>query len=707
MIRQDRDTIQYLAAVCFFLFFLVGYSTPQPTLRTVAVVVAASALAAWIVRRMRSRRPILWPRPAIPIVVFVAWCFLLVWKSPLPLAGLERALTALVLVTGFLIVSDGLSGGWKPRIWENALFTFGVVFVVLELALWAVWYVNWWRGSGVWLSAPPIGYRATGLVLGHPNVLAGFLCIILPLILGRVLDADRRRRIAGWTALGILLLAGLYLTSSRSGWLACLAGLGATFLLSYGRRLVPRSRSLRSLAGGALIVLTTVVLVVAGMIYLLQRSQLTPGHASLQSPRAQIWRPALQIIASSPLAGHGIGSFPVLFAVQTGIPPGFATSHAHNALLQVAAETGFIGVLVVLWASVEVVRALLHAWPGPSRSDRIMLSAYIGGLLAASLHHVADFLFESAVYTAAFLVVLALVLRYLTGRDRFTVSRTLAMAGSLIALALYVVGSALVLRGGQIYWRGVASGRAGQWQVAATELCSAARTQPQNTLYSFQCGLALANLASSSGDLEALESAISIYRSALEMDPAWPVHWANLAALEWSSGRKTDAIAHMGVASEAAPGNAVLALNLGLYQEAASNDDAAVAAYRKAIQADPWLALRLGVVGSRGWNAALLAEADHLAGIGALSPTYAAWAELSSDPDGALSLFRDATRAEPMSAMAHAGLSIAEQEAGNSVAATEHMRVALALGGNDPTVVDAAGRLARLQGNEALATERI
>ncbi|MCJ7512526.1 MAG: hypothetical protein MUO23_06100, partial [Anaerolineales bacterium] len=47
------------------------------------------------------------------------------------------------------------------------------------------------------------------------------------------------------------------------------------------------------------------------------------------------------------------------------------------------------------------------------------------------------------------------------------------------------------------------------------------------------------------------------------------------------------------------------------------------------------------------------------------------------------------------------------QEAGNSVAATEHMRVALALGGNDPTVVDAAGRLARLQGNEALATERI
>lgn len=698
-----RPTLQFLAAVGFFLVLVVGFSTSQPTLRTAGILLTALAFVLWAFSWTRARSRLLLPRCAVPIFGLVAWCLLLAWRSAVPLAGLERALTALALAVYFLILSEGLRKGWRPRALEDAILTFAGVFVVIEIILWGVWNVQWWTSSGEWLSRAPIGYRATGLLLGHPNVLAGYLCLALPLALRHALEPARFRIRLGWTILGALFLFGLYLTSSRSGWLAGAAGLSVMVILHFSDRLKHLPSSAGSLAWRAATVVGIALLVTAALALLFRQTLLTPGHASLSSPRANIWGPATQIIAESPLLGQGVGSFPVHFAVKTAIPPGFATSHAHNLGLQILAEIGVVGLCWGLWIGFEIVRSLRREWRELAPPDRLAVSAYIGALLAAAVHHLADFLLEATLYAAALLTILALALRFGGQGDRVSVGRPVARAGALLVLAIYLVGGALTLKGSQAYWQGVAHGRAGEWGQAAEELCWAAAAQPRITLYTFQCGLALANL----GTPQNLDSAIAAYRRALELDPAWPVHWANLAAIEWAAGHGSEATANMRIASDAAPSNSFMALNLGLYLEAEADHAGAVAAYRRAIRADPWVTLRIGVEGSQAWQLALSEEAGFVTEYASQSPAFAAWAQWPSHREAARGGFLDAVRSEPLSAMAHAGLALAEQAAGDPIAATQQMRIAMLLGVFDPYVQHAAAQLSSLQGEEVLAQGRL
>jgi len=288
--------------------------------------------------------------------------------------------------------------------------------------------------------------------------------------------------------------------------------------------------------------------------------------------------------------GHGPGSFSTLFAQANQLPPGFSTSHAHNFLLQITAQSGLVGLGLILAAGVMLVITITSIYRRADAKERIQLSAYIGAGVAVTTHHLFDYLFESPAYTAAVLVLLALTLHQSKDRDNIAVTPRQGIIIFLPLLLLAVGGWSLASRGAFTYWRGISAARAEDYQLASENLCQAAEKNPDFSLYSFQCGLALAYLDDQAHDIHHLQEAIRAYEHGLSIDPFWPPHQANYAALLWAIGEQKDAIQELNFARDSAPRQSIFHQNAGMWLETLQRPEEAQSAYLKALESGPHLA---------------------------------------------------------------------------------------------------------------------
>ena len=438
--------LAYIISVFYLLVVVVGYSSVQPDLRYIALVFNTLLFTGWLVYRIRSKRPYNISMTIIPIVFFLALQAILIPFTPFPYAGAERVFLNLILIIGFIFVQGTLRGDWEIGTWENALLNIALVFTLIELALVGTWYLNWFEISGT-LSQPPVGYRISGLFLGHANVTAGFINLVLPITLVRLINSPKRTHRTLWAIALLLFFALEYFASSRGGWLGALAGIGTTL----GLIVIPKIKSeydrfisnIRSrpaihylVFGFALIALCF------GLIYaFVNQAQTTPGHAPIASARSGIWGPAWTIFTKSPLWGHGPGSFSVHYAAETQIPPGFATSHAHNILLQIGAEMGILGLAVLLWIVVTIFRSYVKTWCTCTPTQRIRLAAYAGAGVSLGIHHGVDYLLESPLYAIGILIIVALALHHAPDSEKLILSarRGVMFLGPL--LIIYVLGT--------------------------------------------------------------------------------------------------------------------------------------------------------------------------------------------------------------------------------------------------------------------------
>jgi len=107
--------------------------------------------------------------------------------------------------------------------------------------------------------------------------------------------------------------------------------------------------------------------------------------------RGTVWLDTLQIAAAFPLTGAGFGSFAAVYPAFRSADVRLFYAHAHNDLIQAAAEGGFVGLALlaclVLAAARNVVRAVAGSM-GP-------LAVGVGAALGATLlHGLVDFNFH-------------------------------------------------------------------------------------------------------------------------------------------------------------------------------------------------------------------------------------------------------------------------------------------------------------------------
>ena len=336
--------------------------------RSSPLVVGLAALLFLLGRGIEDRRALagaLLPPLATPIgiaaLAFLALAVVSIAWSPFPDASLRAAREfGPTLAAAYLLA----------RLAPGRLPAFAAPLAVLAVAVAAVLIA-----AGLAYDLPLqrwLGQRAAAFVYNRPALTLVLVMGPLALVLAR-----RGRRLA---ALAVLAFAMLGILRSISG--AAMLGLAAGLAMALLAGLMPR-RAAIGLAGIGL-ALAVALAPVEGD--LLQRVMPEAAHARLvqSSSRARvaIARSFGAAVAADPWRGAGFGvaprfaDAPVVASVEPDLRPMLAVGHPHNSFLQVWAELGLGGAVLLALVLMLSLRAIAAA----PRADRVAAL----GLVAAA-----------------------------------------------------------------------------------------------------------------------------------------------------------------------------------------------------------------------------------------------------------------------------------------------------------------------------------
>ncbi len=167
-----------------------------------------------------------------------------------------------------------------------------------------------------------------------PNDLSAWILLVLfPIACLAMFDLKRRkvRHLAGLVSLGLFYL--FFLAKARAAWIGLAI---STVYIALSKKKVWLI--------GLLILLVAVPFILkmemAGYIF----------GASSMGDRASMWNTGAQIFKAHPIIGNGLNTFFVKFREYRNDKfKGLKGSYAHNCYLQMAADTGLIGLVSFLW----------------------------------------------------------------------------------------------------------------------------------------------------------------------------------------------------------------------------------------------------------------------------------------------------------------------------------------------------------------------
>lgn len=266
--------------------------------------------------------------------------------SPYPYGSAQALLDTAMFVVAFFL-GYAFRPAWKPLL----LSVFGLGAGIL--GVYGLWQAV---GSGV--------TRVTGLYFDS-NHYSGFLALAVPIALGLAFSSRGVLRWM-WAGLSGLLFVNLVLTFSW-GLLAVALGLAGWLAVGLGRQKgwagVLRGALLAlSLIGLALLMLVSLSPQLAGSLGQRTAQLLSDWVGVSLESRLLIGRGSLELVKTHPLLGVGPGNF--VYTWPQYRPPKIETvpeeilhkrvNYAHNDYLQVASETGLLGLIafVGLWVSV-------------------------------------------------------------------------------------------------------------------------------------------------------------------------------------------------------------------------------------------------------------------------------------------------------------------------------------------------------------------
>lgn len=209
--------------------------------------------------------------------------------------------------------------------------------------------------QGDWQQLPPeylkrIASNRIFSTLVYPNALAGAILLLLPPLLGVLLDLTRRMTNIGRGVLvGLLAYAGaacLYWSGSKSGWLIAMA-LALLVLLR-----LPFQRKVK-----VAIAATALAIGLAG--FFVKFSTYFERGATSVGARFDYWRAAWATAKTHPWLGTGPGTFSISYR-QLITPESEMTRLVHNDYLEQASDSGFPGFAAYLVFILVSMTLLFH-----------------------------------------------------------------------------------------------------------------------------------------------------------------------------------------------------------------------------------------------------------------------------------------------------------------------------------------------------------
>ncbi len=393
--------------------------------RLLAVFAATAAFILVLAARAASpSRPPAGGRLLLIPIALIVGAVLVAGFSPFPALGrLEwrEIVSAALLLAAFLLL--------RPP--DSARLLFYLAALSLGAALVVYGFI---RREGMIFPGVPL--TATYLNRNH---FAAFLGLIFPASLAFSL-VSRPRAVSWLSRAGLpVLLAGIVLTRSRGALLAAFpAGIGVLSLFILGR-----SRGKKAIV---ILIIGSLLAAAAGAV-LLPRApgpELYSTSLDALSIRTRIsnWKSTLDMFLARPLLGWGWGTFRHIYPGYKEPGVWYVVPHANNEYLQLLAEGGAVGFLIIIsclvFSLLRLVKIYLSA---PRAVSGIFALGAAGALIYAAVHSGFDFILRLPANTLSLASLVGLGLSAgldqrkssgLTGRRPVPRLVGLTIAGALI-----------------------------------------------------------------------------------------------------------------------------------------------------------------------------------------------------------------------------------------------------------------------------------
>ena len=344
-----------------------------------------------------------------PIAFFLAACILSVTNSAFFAQSLHNFFTKTLewFVIYFLVVESFKT---KKHVYiAFTVFIFTAFSTVLDSL--SQFYIT---GKDIFLGYMiEIGSRATA-GFKTPNGLGGYLTGVISIVAAWIFlgQQELRYRLAAVTVLCFSIWS-LVITFSRGAWIGVFFG-GMFLLFSV---LFPKKRLKLYFSLGLLWV--TVFLGISLLLILANGSdrELFTRYQTIQW-RFSVWSISGEMIKDKFFFGHGINTFMRVFQVYRGNFM-MGPTYAHNCYIQLAAETGIVGLCCFFWMVATVFHQSLGKLNADFQQDRNLRALAIGllsGIFAFLVHSFFDTNFYSlqlSVYLWFMIGMLVVIVRIL------------------------------------------------------------------------------------------------------------------------------------------------------------------------------------------------------------------------------------------------------------------------------------------------------
>ena len=399
-----------IVAVPFGSWFPISISVGNLTAVDIAI---ALLIVLWLARMIALERgvTIRFPPLSFPFVLFILVAFVSITGALSLQFALKELTKWIEMFAVYVYVANNLDEAKLKR-------ALAVIFLagLAEAAIGIYQFLFQWGPKGFLLFGSFI--RAFG-TFEQPNPFAGYLALILPIALGVVIAVNSQQStvnsktstrslitdycllLTGFLAFAAML-AAVVMSWSRGAWLGVAAGLIVTVIVQSRRAFM-----LTIIAAFVLIfvILLSSINVIPDVIaarfsgiadyfgvFDVRGVKVDDANFAVVERMAH-WQAAWGMLHNHPLLGVGIGNYAVVYpdyALPRWDDP---LGHAHNYYLNVAAETGFVGLAAysVLWTA-----AFWQGWRAVRGSRGLWQSVaagLLGMLVALSVHNLFDNLF--------------------------------------------------------------------------------------------------------------------------------------------------------------------------------------------------------------------------------------------------------------------------------------------------------------------------
>lgn len=313
---------------------------------------------------------------AFVLVALVTW---LIGAWSLDLSAKVLSFSYIIRIVTMLILGWAASEYFQdrsPTFFKRFFLISGVVIALGFIQFIFIPDISLWSTEGGW-------DPHTGRLLGSwldPNYLAGFLGFLLPIIVG----AWYRKKNFWLFCLGIIASVALFLTFSRSGYLAAVAGLGFFFLLRDWKIII-------------LVLFVSILGLVSSERAQQRVEELSGTLASIvlqdtaeidptAKLRIQNWIKSFDLWKKYPVTGIGYNTYRWRAAEEGVVDESFFSAGAADGThLTVLVTTGILGVLAYLWFLSILFWSPVQRW-WKSKDERQL--GFAMGVLSLLLHSV-------------------------------------------------------------------------------------------------------------------------------------------------------------------------------------------------------------------------------------------------------------------------------------------------------------------------------